>query len=595
MAIITGPDFPTGGLIYGRAGILAAYSTGRGSVRVRAKTHVEETPRRRIVVTELPYQVNKARLLERIAELVKTRQVEGIADLRDESDRRGMRIVIELKRDAIEDVVLNQLFEHTELQSTFGILNLAIVDGEPKILTLKQMIEHFINYRVDVITRRATHDLTKAQEKLHILAGLKVALEHLDDVIAIIRKSADADAARKNLAESYDLSEAQVKAILDMRLQKLTTMEIAGVETDYAETHALIGSLETLLSDRKNILDEIKKELADLKRQFGDERRTSIEDGDIDIDIEDLIPEQEVVITITRTGYIKRTPTETYRTQRRGGKGLIGIKTKEEDVVADSFVTSTHNYLMFFTNRGRAYWLKGYKIPEGERHAKGKAIINLLPRLEEGETVTTTMPIPAYDDEHYLIFATKNGLIKKTVLSAYGNVRVTGIRAINLDEDDELIATQLSDGRRTVMKASARGQAVRFNEGEIRPTGRATRGVIGMRLAGNDRVVAMSVVDDEGIVLTITENGYGKRTPIEEYRKTHRGGRGVRTIVTNERNGKVIYVAQVKEDDELLLTTKKGMNVRIPVGDIRVQGRNTMGVRVMRLNEGDQVVSVTRV
>ncbi|RLF33363.1 MAG: DNA gyrase subunit A [Thermoplasmata archaeon] len=594
MQIIHGPDFPTGGIIYGRRGILDAYSTGRGSVRIRARTSIEGKERKKIIVSELPYQVNKSKLLQHIAELVKNKQIEGISDLRDESDRKGMRIVIELKRDAIEDVVLNQLFEHTELQSTFGILNLAIVKGAPKILTLKEMIQHYIDHRIEIITRRTQYDLKRAREKIHVLEGLMIALKHIDEVISIIRKSQRVEEAKNGLSSRFSLSERQVKAILEMRLQKLTGMEIESVENEYRETKQLIERLETLLGKKENILDEIKKELAYIRETFGDERRTEIVEGEIGIDMEDLIPEQEVIVTITETGYIKRMPIETYKTQHRGGKGLIGMKTKEGDVVVKSFTTSTHNYIMFFTNHGKAYWLKGYRIPEGERYSKGKAIINLLPRLEEGEKVKTAIPIPEFDDNHYLVFATKNGLIKKTVLSAYRHIRVNGIKAIRLDENDELINTELSDGNRIIMMASSGGQAVRFSEKEIRPMGRITRGVIGMRLKKEDTVVAMAVVDEEGSLLTITENGFGKRTPIEEYRKTHRGSKGVRTIVTNKRNGRVIFVSQVSEDDEILLTSKQGMNVRIPVRDIREQGRNTMGVRIMRLNEGDKVVSVTK-
>jgi DNA gyrase subunit A len=595
MQIIKGPDFPTGGIIYGKAGILAAYSEGRGLVRVRARTNIEGEDKKKIIVTELPYQVNKSKLLQNIAELVKNKKVEGISDLRDESDRKGMRVVIELKRDAIEEVVLNQLFGHTDLQTTFGVLNLAIVDGEPKILTLKEIIQHYIEYRVAVITRRTTYDLNKAKEKMHILEGLMIALKNIDRVIKTIRASKQAEEAKNRLMTEFKLSEIQAKAILDMRLQKLTGMEMEGVEKDYGETKQRIEQLEHLLSDKQNILNEIKRELLEIKEKFGDERRTEIVEGEIGIEMEDLIPVEDVVITITDSGYIKRIPCETYRTQHRGGKGLKGMKTKEEDIVVDSFVTSTHDYIMFFTNHGKTFWLKGYKIPEGTRHAKGKAIINLLPRLEEGEYVETAIPIHEFDDEHYLVFATKNGIIKKTVLSAYSNVRVNGIRAIKLDEGDELISTRLSDGKQTIMIASADGQACRFNEEETRPMGRVTRGVIGIRLNKGDKVVSMAVVGEEGNLITITENGYGKRSPIQEYRKTHRGSKGVRTIITNERNGKVIYVKEVIDEDQLMLTSKDGMMVRIPVKDIRIQGRSTMGVTIMRLNEGDKVVSVAKI
>jgi len=595
MNIIQGPDFPTGGIIYGKGGILSAYTSGKGLLRVRAKTHIEGDDRKRIVVTELPYQVNKSNLLVNIANLVKNKKIEGISDLRDESDREGMRIVIELKRDAIEDVVLNQLFSHTDMQSTFGILNLAIVNGEPRVLSLKELIENYILHRVDVITRRTTYDLNKANEKIHILEGFMIALKNIDEVIKIIRGSKTVDEAKTRLIERFEFSDKQVKAILDMRLQKLTGLEIEGVEKDYNETKQLIQQLEELLGNRENILNEIKKELLEIKEKFGDERRTDIVEGEIDIEIEDLIPVQDVVVTITDSGYIKRIPCETYRTQRRGGKGLIGMETKEEDIVVDSFITSTHDYIMFFTNHGKAFWLKGYRIPEGGRHSKGKAIINLLPRLEEGEYVETAIPIHEFDDEHYLVFATRKGIIKKTVLSAYSNIRVNGVRAIKLDEDDELISTKLSDGKQTIMIATANGQACRFHESEVRPMGRVTRGVIGIRLGKDDKAVSMAIVSEEGTLLTITENGYGKRSPISEYRKTHRGSKGVRTIITNERNGKVIWVKEVTDDDEIMVTSREGMIVRIPVKDIRIQGRNTMGVRIMKLTEGDKVVSVAKI
>ncbi len=597
METIKGPDFPTGGTIYGKAGILQAYSEGRGLLRVRAKTNIEEKEnRKRIIINELPYQVNKSKLLQSIARLVKDKKIEGISDLRDESDREGMRVVILLKRDAIEEVVLSQLYKHTDMQTTFGVNNLAIVDGEPKTLGLKELITHFIEYRVLVITRRTNYDLKKAREKMHILEGYMLALKNIDEVIKIIRGSKTPDQAKERLMERFEFSEEQVKAILDLRLQKLTGMEIEKVEQDYNETKKLIEELEWLLSDRQHILDEIKKELLEIKEKFGDERRTDIVEGEITVDMEDLIPEQDVIITITDSGYIKRIPCETYRTQHRGGKGLVGMKTKEEDVIVDSFITSTHDYIMFFTNHGKCFWLKGYKIPEGGRHSKGKAIVNLLPRLEEGEYVETTIPIHEFDDEHNLVFSTKNGLVKKTVLSAYSNIRVNGVRAIRLDDDDELIATRLSDGNQTILLASAEGQASKFDEKEVRSTGRVTRGVIGMRLKKDDKVVSMAIIEHEdGNLLTITENGYGKRSPISEYRQTHRGSKGVRTIITNERNGRVIYVRELTDDDEIMITSKLGMVVRIPIKDVRIQGRNTMGVTIMRLNKDDKVVSVAKI
>jgi len=563
----------------------------------QVSTNIEEKEnRKRIIINELPYQVNKSKLLQSIARLVKDKKIEGISDLRDESDREGMRVVILLKRDAIEEVVLSQLYKHTDMQTTFGVNNLAIVDGEPKTLGLKELITHFIEYRVLVITRRTNYDLKKAREKMHILEGYMLALKNIDEVIKIIRGSKTPDQAKERLMERFEFSEEQVKAILDLRLQKLTGMEIEKVEQDYNETKKLIEELEWLLSDRQHILDEIKKELLEIKEKFGDERRTDIVEGEITVDMEDLIPEQDVIITITDSGYIKRIPCETYRTQHRGGKGLVGMKTKEEDVIVDSFITSTHDYIMFFTNHGKCFWLKGYKIPEGGRHSKGKAIVNLLPRLEEGEYVETTIPIHEFDDEHNLVFSTKNGLVKKTVLSAYSNIRVNGVRAIRLDDDDELIATRLSDGNQTILLASAEGQASKFDEKEVRSTGRVTRGVIGMRLKKDDKVVSMAIIEHEdGNLLTITENGYGKRSPISEYRQTHRGSKGVRTIITNERNGRVIYVRELTDDDEIMITSKLGMVVRIPIKDVRIQGRNTMGVTIMRLNKDDKVVSVAKI
>lgn len=596
MEIISGPDFPTGGIIYGKGGILQAYTSGKGLIKLRAKTHFEEdAKRKKIIVTEIPYQVNKSKLLQHIADLVKQKRIEGISDLRDESDRNGMRIVIELKRDAIEDVVLNLLFTHTQLQTTFGINNLALVNGEPKFLGLRDLLQHYVDYRVEVITRKTNYDLNKARERMHILEGLMIALDHIDEVIALIRRSKDAEEARNGLMTEFELSEIQAKAILDMRLQKLTGLEIESVNAEFEEVKQLIEQLELLLSDKQHILDEIKRELFEMKEMFGDERRSDIVEGEITVETEDLIPMQDVIVTITDSGYIKRISCDAYRVQRRGGKGLIGMKTKDEDVVVDSFMTSTHDYIMFFTNQGKAFWLKGYRIPEGGRHSKGKAIVNLLPRLDTDEYVQTAIPIHEFDDDHFLVFATRKGLIKKTVLSAYQHVRVNGIRAIKLEDDDVLVGTRLSDGSQTIMLATAQGQACRFDETEVRPMGRVTRGVIGVRLNKDDYVVSMAVVGEDGDLLTITENGFGKRTAISEYRKTHRGSKGVRTIITNERNGHVLFVRELSEEDEIMLTSRDGMVVRIPVKDIRLQGRNTMGVRVMRLNDGDNVVSVAKV
>jgi len=596
MSIIKGPDFPTGGIICGKSGILEAYSKGKGHIKVRGKTHFEEeNGRTRIIVTEIPYMVNKSKLLEDIAELVKNRKIEGISDLRDESDRRGLRIVIELKRDAIKEVVLNQLFEHTNLQTTYGILNLALVNGEPKILSLKDIIQNYIDFRVEIVTRRTKFDLRKAKERLHILDGLLIALNNIDEILKIIRSSKEYEEAKKALMEKFSLSEIQAKAILDMRLHKLTGMESENVKKEHEEITEEIKKLEEILSDKKNILKIIKDELLDLKGKFGDERRTEIEEEAPSIEIEDLIAEEDVVILMTNTGYIKRLPVNVYKVQRRGGKGLIGMETKEEDFVVKSFVTSTHNYIMFFTNHGKVYWLKGYQVPEGSRHSKGRPIINLLPKLGEGEKIETAIPIDDFEKKCYLIFATKKGLVKKTVLSAYKNIRANGIIAIRLNKDDELISVKLSNGDQTVIIASRNGKACMFHEKEIREMGRNAHGVIGIRLENDDEVVSMDILDGKNDILCITENGYGKRSPVESYRKTHRGSKGVKTIITNERNGKVVFAEEVKDEDEILVTTKNGMMVRVKVKEIRKQGRNTMGVRIIRLNPGDKVISVAKI
>jgi DNA gyrase subunit A len=595
MDTIKGPDFPTGGIICGRSGILEAYSTGRGRIKVRAKTYFEEKERTKIIVTEIPYMVNKSKLLEDIAELVKDKKIEGIADLRDESDRKGLRIVIELKRDAVKEVVLNQLFEHTNLQTTYGILNLALVKGEPKILSLKDLIRNYIDFRIEIVTRRTSFDLKKAKEKLHILDGLLIALKNIDKILNIIRGSKEYEDAKQALMKRFSLSEIQAKAILDMRLHKLTGMESKSVEEDHKKTTEHIKKLEEILSDKKNILKIIKEELLDLKEKFGDERRTEISEEAPSIEIEDLIPEEEVVVVITNTGYIKRLPIDIYRTQRRGGKGLKGMETKEEDFIVDSFITSTHSYIMFFTNYGKVFWLKGYQIPEGSRHSKGKPIINLLPRLTKDEKIETAIPVKEFDDEHFIVFATKKGLVKKTPLSAYKNIRANGIIAIKLNEGDELVNAKLSNGKQTIMIATRNGQACMFDEKEVRGMGRSAHGVIGIRLKKDDEVVSMDILEEKNDILCVTENGYGKRSPVKSYRKTHRGSKGVRTIITNERNGKVIFVKEVEDEDEIMLTSKNGMMVRVKVKDIRRQGRNTMGVRIMRLNPDDKVVSVAKV
>jgi DNA gyrase subunit A len=597
MKIIKAPDFPTGGIICGINGVISAYTLGRGLVRVRAKTEIEEgkKDRQRIIVSEIPYQVNKSNLIEAIANLVKEKKVEGIADLRDESDRTGMRIVIELRRDAIPDIILKQLYKHTQMQTTFGIINLALVNNKPEILSLPKMIHHFVSHRKEVVRRRTQFLLDKAEKRAHILEGLIVALDNIDEVIRIIRKSKSLNEARESLMAKFLITPEQTKAILEMRLQKLTGLERQNIKDEAEEIKKKIARYKEILESESEILDIIKKELLEIKEKYGDSRRTEIDlEASDDFDIEELIPDEEMVVSITNTGYIKRLPLDTYSTQHRGGVGRIGMQTKEEDFVVDLYVTSTHNFILFFSNKGKVYWLKTYKLPLAGRYAKGKAIINLLPRLEKDEVIKTSIPIEEFTSAQYLTFATKKGKIKKTVLSSYSHPRVTGIRAINLMDDDELVETKLTNGRKELIIASKNGQAVRFHETDVRSMGRVAMGVRGIRLKNEDEVVGLSVVDEDSVLLTITEHGYGKRTPVSVYRKTKRGAGGVITIKTGERNGKVVGVKEVSADDELIVTSQNGMVIRIPVRGIRVQGRATMGVRVMRLKDGDRVVSLAR-
>ncbi len=597
MEVVKGPDFPTGGVIYGAQGIYEAYASGKGRIRVRARytvEHDEDTGRATVIVTEIPYMVNKSSLLEEIAELVKTKAIEGISDLNDESDKEGLRVVIELKRDAIEEVVLNQLFAHSQLQTTFGITNIALVNNQPKTLSLKEMLEYYIEHRFDVVKRRTEHRLREAEKRAHILAGLMIALDHLDEVIRIIRKAKTREEARNALMAKYLLSEEQTKAILEMQLQRLTGMEMQAVRDEADATKKLIDEYRSILKDEKKILGIIKSELIEVKEEFGDERRTTIEANALDLDIEDLIPVEDVVVTISQTGYIKRLPLETYESQKRGGVGLMGMETKEEDYVVDLFITCSHDYVMYITNHGRVYWLKAYKIPVGGRHAKGKPVVNLLEHLEDGEKVVNTIPVKLFTDDHYLVFATKKGTIKKTQLSAYSHVRQSGIIAIKLDEGDEVVDTTITDGSKEVILATRKGLAARFAETDVRPTGRATYGVRGIRLRKDDEVVSMAVVVPKDHLLTVTENGYGKRSLVEDYRKIHRGGKGVITIKTGGRNGDVITVKTVEDDNELIVTSVHGMVIRMPVQGISLQGRATMGVRVMKLKEKDKISAVAR-
>ena len=594
MGFVKGPDFPTGGIIYGLGGIRSAYETGRGKLRVRAKTHIESKPngKETIIVDEIPYQVNKTKLIEQIAEKVKDKTIEGITDLRDESDRAGMRIVIELHKDAMSNVVLENLFKHTSLEQTFGIINLALVDGRPQVLSLRGLIDQYIRHRKDVVTRRTRFDLAAAEKRHHILEALMAAFDMLDEVIELIRGSADAETANTGLQELLGIDEEQAKAILDMRLQKLTGLEITALRQEYDELIRLMEDLRDILAHEGRVLSIIKDELAEMKEAYGDERRTFIDPNAIDTDEEDLIPMEDVVITITEDNYIKRIPLRTYRQQGRGGVGLTGMQTKEEDSVIDMFVTSTHDYLMFITNTGRLHWLKGYRIPEGSRQSKGKPIVNMLSDLQEGEKVVSVFSAHDFPEDRYVLFCTADGTVKRTSLSAYGNVRQRGIKAIKLEEGDEIVSTLITDGGSQVIIATADGMAARFDEVQVRATGRDTMGVKGITLSQGDRVVSMEAVKEEDMLLSVTENGYGKITMVSEYRHTKRGARGVITIKTTERNGKVVSVRRVSPEDELMVTSQTGKVLRIRVSDIRVTGRNAAGVRIMNLHGDDKVIAL---
>ena len=598
MTHVPGPDFPTGGIIQGRAGIMHAYATGRGKTVVRAKTGVEDVKgRKNIIVSEIPYMVNKAELIKEIADLVNDKRIIGVADLRDESDRDGLRIVIELKKDADPDTVLNQLFSHTRLQTTFGIIMIALVGNVPKVLTLKQMMEHYVEHRRLMVAKRTQFDLTKARERSHILEGLLIALDDIDAVVKLIKASASAETAHASLRTAYKLSDEQAKAILDMRLQRLTSLEQGKIRQEHKELAVLITELQSILDSSQKVLNIIKKELRELKSQYADARRTTLSEAEAEaISMEDLIEEGNTVITVTKSGYIKRLPLATYKQQHRGGKGVIATTTREEDIVADIFIAHTHATLLCFTNRGRMHWLKTYAIPEASRQAKGKAIVNLL-SLEQGEHVTTFIPVREFDDKHHLIMATRNGTIKKTNLIAYSNQRKTGIIAITLDEGDRLMDVKLTDGKQDVLLATAQGMAVRFAEEDVRPTGRSSQGVRGITLKRDDKVIGMIVAekDSNKDILTITSNGYGKRTPIKLYRHISRGGSGVKDIQTEDRNGPVASVTCVSDNDEIMVITKSGITIRTPVSGISIIGRNTQGVRIMRLEQGDEIVSVTRV
>ncbi|ADE36374.1 DNA gyrase subunit A [Methanohalophilus mahii] len=594
--IVKGPDFPTGGIIMGTSGIKSAYETGRSPIYLRAVTEIEEmkNDKYRIVVYELPYQVNKARLVESIANLVRDKKIEGISDLRDESGREGMRVVIELKKAANPKVLLNQLYKQTQLETTFGIINLALVDGVPRVLNLRELIQIYLKHRIDVISRRTVFDLRKAEERAHILQGLKVALDNIDEVIKLIRGSSTTEEAREGLISNFDLDEIQAKAILDMKLQRLTGLERQKIDEEYNGLIDTIADLKDILANDERKYAIIRDEVLELKDKYGDERRTLIQSSREELADEDLIPEEEVVVTSTQSGYIKNIPLQTYNMQHRGGRGVRGMETKEDDTVGSIFVASTHDYILFFTNRGKVYWQKVYDIPRGSRQSRGKAIVNLL-ELAEGESVNAMIPVHDFENDRYLFMGTRDGTVKRCSLSDFSNPRKAGIIAISLKEGDELVNVLQTDGNQDIMLASRHGKALRISEEDVRVMGRTARGVRGMKLAGPDVIVSLDVVDSDGTLLTVTENGFGKRTPFDEYRTLRRGGQGVITIFTDMRNGPVVTVKTVEDDDEIILTSSAGIVMRIPVTDIRVQGRNTKGVKIMNIREKDKLVSLARI
>jgi len=596
LSMVQGPDFPTGGVIYGRQGIQDCYRTGRGHITVRSRATIEEIRKDReaIIVTEIPYMVSKAALLEKIAELVKDGPLDGISDLRDESDREGMRIVIELKRDAQPKVVLNQLFKHTQMQTTFGANMLALVGNRPLTLTLKEMIEHYIAHRRDVVVRRTRFDLAEAERRAHILEGLKIALDHIDEIVALIRAAADTEGARTGLMSRFGLSEIQANAILEMRLSRLTGLERQKVEDEYLEVIQLIERLKAILDSPAKVLQIIKDEMAAVRERFGDERRTEIVAGSGEFEAEDLIAEEDMVITISHAGYIKRLPVTTYRSQRRGGRGVTGAGTREEDFIEHLFIASTHSYILVFTDRGRVYWLKVHEVPQGGRTAKGKAIVNMV-EMSQQERVAAVLPVKEFQDTHFIMMCTAKGTVKKTPLSAYSNPRRGGIVAIGVEQEDSLIDAVLTDGTQDIILQKRNGKAIRFNEQDVRPMGRTAYGVRGVTLEEDDAVVGMIAVKREASLLVATENGYGKRSPISDYRITGRGGKGIISIQATERNGRVVAALEVIATDQVMLITRGGIVIRTKVSEISEIGRNTQGVRLINLEAGDQLIDVAKV
>lgn len=596
MKHIKGPDFPTGGIILGKEGIKKAYSTGRGKVTVRAKAEIEEMSgnRQRIIVSEIPYQVNKAAMIEKIAELVKDKKIEGISDLRDESDRNGMRIVIELKRDTNANIVLNQLYKHTQMQDTFSIIMLALVDGQPKILNLKSIIKHYINHQKDVITRRTQYDLKKAEARAHILEGLRIALDNIDEIVNIIRSSKNVAEAKQRMMERFGLSELQAEAIAEMRLRSLTGLERSKIEEEYLSLIKDIEYYRSLLASEYKILMVVKDELLEIKKRFNDKRRTKITASVEEFNEEDFIEEYEVAVTITHFGYIKRLPADTYKSQRRGGRGITGIQTREEDFVENLFITSTHNYILFFTNKGKMYKLKTYEIPEGGRQAKGTALVNLL-QLDPDEKVSAVINIRDFDDGKYLIFMTKNGIIKKTELKEYETSRNTGIVAITLVDNDELIGVKLTRGTTELIAATKYGLSIRFPESDVRPMGRSAQGVRGITLNPDDQVIGMDIVEEGADLLVINEKGFGKRTPLSEYRVQSRGGKGIITSKITAKTGTLVGMKVVKENDEIMLVNLSGIIIRLSVNEISKMGRSTQGVKVMKVPENESIVSIAKI
>jgi len=594
---IHGPDFPTAGMILGRSGIRKAYETGRGSITIRAKTEIEERSNggQSIIVTELPYQVNKAKLIEKIAELVREKRIEGITALRDESDRNGMRIVMEIRRDVHADVLLNNLYKYTALQTTFGINMLALVEGHPKVLSLKEVLNHYLEHQVNIIKRRTAFDLRRAEARAHILEGLRIALDHLDAVIELIRNSENTDVARTGLMETFKLSEKQAQAILDMRLQRLTGLEREKIEEEYKELLKKIEEYKAILADEEKVLEIIREELIEIKERYNDERRTEIVAGGVDFfEDEDLIPEEQIIITLTHKGYIKRLPATTYRTQNRGGRGIQGMGTHDDDFVEHLIPTSTHSTILFFTNKGKVYRLRGFEIPEFGRTAKGLPLINLL-EIEQDEWVNAVISVDEFEDDWYLFFTTRHGLAKRTPLSQFANIRRSGLIAIRLREEDELISVRLTDGHKHIMIGTKRGYLVRFEEDQVRSMGRATYGVRGITLRDDDEVVSMDILEKGMQILHVTNLGIGKRTPEDQYRLIRRGGKGVYTCRLTEDTGHVVSVKPVTGEEDIMLITVDGVLIRIPVADISQTGRNTQGVRLIRLREDEEVAAIAKI